>query len=113
MIINLRESAMSSAVTSGGGRKSARRYPARRARNVKGGTENNKKGRNGEGKVPSQNPSNCHDLAIYLCPWTVVVSRASRIFPSGVRMRVNKFCVGGEGKIRLVTVARFSYRGGM
>ena len=22
-------------------------------------------------------------------------------------MRVNKFCVGGEGKVRLVTVARF------
>ena len=43
---------------------------------------------------------------------TDLVSRASRIFPC-VRMRVNKFCVGGEGKIRLVTVARFSYRGGM
>ena len=42
-----------------------------------------------------------------------VVSRASRIFPSAVRMRVNTFCVGGEGKIRLVTVARFSCRGGM
>ena len=39
-----------------------------------------------------------------------LVSQASRIFPSGVRMRVNKFCVGGEGNIRLVTVA---YRGGM
>ena len=37
-----------------------------------------------------------------------VVLPASRIFPSGVRMRVNTFCVGGEGKIRLVTVARFS-----
>ena len=40
----------------------------------------------------------------------ILVSQASRIFPSGVRMRVNKFCVGGEGKIRLVTVARFSCR---
>ena len=46
-------------------------------------------------------------------PTAGLVSRASRIFPSGVRMRVNKFCVGGEGNIRLVTVARFSYRGGM
>ena len=39
-----------------------------------------------------------------------VSPQASRIFPSGVRMRVNTFCVGGEGKIRLVTVARFSCR---
>ena len=43
-------------------------------------------------------------------PRVWVVSQASRIFPSGVRMRVNKFCVGGEGNIRLVTVARFSCR---
>ena len=43
-------------------------------------------------------------------PTPNVVSQASRIFPSGVRMRVNKFCVGGEGNIRLVTVARFSCR---
>ena len=42
------------------------------------------------------------------------VSLASQpYFSECIRMRVNKFCVGGEGKIRLVTVARFSYRGGM
>ena len=42
-----------------------------------------------------------------------LVLRASRIFPSDLCMRGNKFCMGGEGKIHLVTVARFLCQGGM
>ena len=40
-------------------------------------------------------------------PWHLV-SRASHIFPSGVRMRVKKFCVGGDtsGNCRQVFVSR-------
>ena len=60
----------------------------------------------GGGYTKGRPPQLCSSLLARLR----VVSQASRIFPSGVRMRVNKFCVGGEGKIRLVTVARFSCR---
>ena len=57
----------------------------------------------------SRSPHNAKHFTSYnYCRYAIIVSQASRIFC--VRMRLERGGKGGKEKIRLVTIARFSFR---